>query len=147
MLSQLLQQSTGLPGNDDQQLARLVEQLAEKMDAGLPRAADGFIPIINSSSAGYPRGFNDLSFPAMTAADFVGCPDLKDKQAFAIRVVGNRMTPRYRAADIAIFSPAAKVRSGDDCFVCFDDGDTTFIRVFLEKDRAGHRHHPPSTPQ
>jgi SOS-response transcriptional repressor LexA len=33
-----------------------------------------------------------------------------------------------------IFSPAARVRSGDDCFVCLKDGDTAFRRIFFEND-------------
>ena len=31
-----------------------------------------------------------------------------------------------------IFSPAAAPRDGDDCFVRFADGQTTFKRVFFE---------------
>jgi repressor LexA len=137
ILSQLLQRSTGTPGTDDQQFARLIEQLAEKMESKLPAAVGNLIPIVNAPSAGYPRGFNNLSFPATVAAGFVGCPDLTDKEAFAIRVVGDRMTPKYRAGDIVIFSPAVKVHNGDDCFICFDDGDTAFKRIFMEKDDDG----------
>src|SRR5450755_3490369 len=47
ILSQLLQKSTGTPGTDDQQFARLIEQLTEKMDSSLPRATASLIPIIN----------------------------------------------------------------------------------------------------
>ena len=36
-----------------------------------------------------------------------------------------------------IFSPAAGPRSGDDCFVRFGDGHTTFKRVFFENDPVG----------
>ena len=33
--------------------------------------------------------------------------------------------------------PAAGTKNGDDCFVRFDDGHTTFKRVFFEKDEHG----------
>jgi SOS-response transcriptional repressor LexA len=47
------------------------------------------------------------------------------------------MTPKYRQDDIVIFSPAATPKSGDDCFVRFADGHTTFKRVFFENDAKG----------
>jgi SOS-response transcriptional repressor LexA len=47
------------------------------------------------------------------------------------------MTPKFREGDIVIFSPAANPKSGDDCFVRFDDGHTTFKRVFFESNGTG----------
>jgi SOS-response transcriptional repressor LexA len=47
------------------------------------------------------------------------------------------MTPKYKEGDIVIFSPAAGPRDGDDCFVRFDDGNTTFKRIFFESADAG----------
>jgi SOS-response transcriptional repressor LexA len=47
------------------------------------------------------------------------------------------MVPKYREGDIVIFSPAAAPRNGDDCFVRFEDGQTTFKRVFFESDESG----------
>jgi SOS-response transcriptional repressor LexA len=60
-----------------------------------------------------------------------------DKDAFAARVYGDSMTPKYREGDIVIFSPAAQPKNGDDCFERFDDGVTTFKRVFFEADEKG----------
>jgi phage repressor protein C with HTH and peptisase S24 domain len=134
MLAQLLQKSTGLPISDDQQVTRLVEQLTDGAEKLLPGSDDTRIPIINTASAGYPRGFNDLSFSRSIAVGFITLPDVNDKDAFAVRVAGDHMTPRYQPGDTVIFSPAARVRSGDDCFVCFKDGDTAFKRIFFEKD-------------
>jgi repressor LexA len=67
----------------------------------------------------------------------VGCPEVNDKDAFAARVHGESMMPKYRPGDIVIFSPAADPREGDDCFVRFDDGQTTFKRVFFEEGADG----------
>ncbi len=95
------------------------------------------VPVINRVSAGYPKDFTDLSYPKGIADEYVGCPDVQDKDAFAARVHGDSMTPKYRAGDIVIFSPAAPARSGDDCFVRFEDNHTTFKRVFFESDDKG----------
>ena len=70
-----------------------------------------------------------------TSADqYVACPQICDKDAFAARVQGDSMTPKYSEGDIVIFSPSLPARNGDDCFVRFADGQTTFKRIFFEAD-------------
>lgn len=98
-----------------------------KISAGRP------IPVINKVSAGYPSDFDDLDYPVGIADDYVRCPDIHDANAFAVRVVGDSMEPKFREGDIVIFSPAVEVRSGDDCFVRFSSPhESTFKRVFFE---------------
>lgn len=105
--------------------------LAESEKASL--AAGRLIPVINKVTAGYPAEFNDLDYPAGVADDYVRCPDLHDTNAFAVRVVGDSMEPKFREGDIVVFSPAAEVHSGDDCFIRFAmPHETTFKRVFFE---------------
>jgi repressor LexA len=95
------------------------------------------IPIINKVAAGYPTDFNDLDYPVGIADDYIRCPDVHDPNAFAVRVVGDSMEPRFHEGDIIIFSPKVEVRSGDDCFVRFaTPHETTFKRVFFEKDNV-----------
>lgn len=94
-----------------------------------------WIPVINRVAAGYPVDFDDMGYPVGFADDYVRCPDLKDPNAFAVRVVGDSMEPRYFEGDIIVFSPAAEVQSGDDCFVRFQHPhETTFKRLFFEED-------------
>jgi len=100
----------------------------------LGKAMGNAVPVINQPAGGYPRDFSDLSYPARVADQHVACPDLADEQAFAARVQDESMTPKYRQGDIVIFSPALTPRSGDDCFVRFADGQTTFQRIFFESD-------------
>jgi repressor LexA len=112
-----------------------------KAAADRPEKAGGLrnIPIINKVAAGYPQEFTDLGYPVGVADDYVSVPtDLSDPNAFAVRVVGDSMEPKYHEGDIVILSPAAGVRSGDDCFVRFGltggprDGEVTFKRVFFD---------------
>jgi repressor LexA len=106
-----------------------IEQAKASVAAGL------LVPIINKVSAGYPAEFNDLDYPAGIADDYVRCPDLHDTNAFAVRVVGDSMEPKFREGDIVIFSPAVEVHSGNDCFIRFAmPHETTFKRVFFEPD-------------
>ena len=93
------------------------------------------IPIINSVAAGYPYHFTDLDYPPSVADEYVRCPDVHDPQAFAARVVGDSMAPKYNEGDLVIFAPNAAPRNGDDCFVRFaDDESTTFKRFCLRPD-------------
>jgi len=118
---------------------RLSELLAESnldiQQAEVSLAAGRLVPIINKVTAGYPTDFDDLNYPAGVADDYVRCPDLHDPNAFAVRVVGDSMEPKFQEGDIVIFSPVAEVHNGDDCFVRFAmPHETTFKRVFFEAD-------------
>ncbi len=97
------------------------------------RPPGNWIPIINKVAAGYPSDFDDLGYPVGFADDYVLAPDLNDPNAFAVRVVGDSMEPEFRQGDIVIFSPAAPVQSGYDCFIRFQNPyEATFKRVFFD---------------
>ena len=98
-------------------------------------SAGRLVPVINKVTAGYPSDFNDLNYPVGVADDYVRCPDLHDSNAFAVRVVGDSMEPKFCEGDIVIFSPMAEVENGNDCFIRFAmSHETTFKRVFFEPD-------------
>jgi repressor LexA len=97
--------------------------------------AGKLVPVINDIMAGYPVDFDDKGYPPGGADDYVRCPDLHDPNSFAVRVVGDSMEPKYLEGDIIIFSPAADVNNGDDCFVRMTDPhETTFKQVFFEEE-------------
>jgi phage repressor protein C with HTH and peptisase S24 domain/DNA-binding Xre family transcriptional regulator len=117
----------------------LLHHLARADDREQEAVALRAVPIINKVAAGYPREFTDLGYPVGIADDYVSVPaEMADPNAFAVRVVGDSMEPRYREGDVVIFSPAAPVHSGDDCFVRFAPGsgpaedESTFKRVFFD---------------
>jgi len=113
----------------------LVENQLDGEKGGLTISAGRLVPVINKVAAGYPSDFNDLDYPVGVADDYVRCPDLHDINAFAVRVVGDSMEPKFCEGDIVIFSPSAEVHNGDDCFVRFAmPHETTFKRVFFEPD-------------
>ncbi len=97
------------------------------------------IPVINKVAAGYPVEFTDLGYPVGVADEYVSGPaELEDPNAFGVRVVGDSMEPKYHEGDVVIFSPAAEVKSGDDCFVRYslgarpNDSEAAFKRVFFD---------------
>ena len=119
----------------------LLHHLAEwgASRAGPDRQRVRPIPVINKVAAGYPTDFTDLGYPVGIADEYIAGPaELSDPNAFAVRVVGDSMEPRYHEGDVVIFSPAAAVDTGADCFVRFatasrpNDGESTFKRVFFD---------------
>lgn len=125
---------------DDAYLNGVLQQLVDRSAGNVETIATTTqaVPVINKVSAGYPRDFTDLSYPPRVADDYVGCPDVQDRDAFAARVHGDSMRPKYQEGDIVIFSPSAGPTNGDDCFVRFTSGQTTFKRVFFESDKEGN---------
>ena len=122
---------------DDAYLNGVLHDLVEKSAGNVEHVTTNAVPVINRVSAGYPKDFTDLAYPKGVADEYVSCPDVNDKDAFAARVHGDSMWPKYREGDIVIFSPTAPHKNGDDCFVRFEDGHTTFKRVFFESDDGG----------
>lgn len=99
--------------------------------------AGRLVPVINKVPAGYPAEFDDMGYTVGFADDYVRCPDIHDPNAFAVRVVGDSMQPKFIEGDIVIFSPKADVQNGDDCFIRLTmPHETTFKRIFFESDET-----------
>ena len=102
-----------------------------------------WVPVINKVPAGYPADFDDLGYPTGIADDYVRCPDIHDPNAFAVRVVGDSMEPKFSEGHIVVFSPAADVQDGDDCFIRLKSPhETTFKRFFSEANQKKVRLQP-----
>jgi transcriptional regulator with XRE-family HTH domain len=121
----------------DHLLETMLKDLARRAGDKPEQSGVNQIPVINRARGGYPKRCADPSSFRAIATEFVVCPDVRDPNAFALRVRGDRMAPVYCEGEIIIFSSAAKARSGDDCFVCMRNGDTDFARVFFDVDAAG----------
>jgi phage repressor protein C with HTH and peptisase S24 domain/DNA-binding XRE family transcriptional regulator len=127
-----------LPAEDEAEGGPAKATSPGRGNVGKARPLRGRVPIINRVTAGYPAEFTDLGYPAGVADDYIGAPPgLEDANAFAVRVVGDSMAPRYREGDIVLFSPAMAVQSGDDCYVrfapeCREAQGATFKRVYFD---------------
>lgn len=121
------------------ELRRLVESLDPSMPRGVEMVAlPREVPVVNKVTAGYPKEFTDLGYPARVSDEYVRVPDLDDADAFGARVVGDSMEPEYRQGDVVVFSPRAPVSSGMDCFVRLEpDHESTFKRVYFERGGSG----------
>ncbi|MFP4144836.1 MAG: helix-turn-helix domain-containing protein [Phycisphaeraceae bacterium] len=159
-LAQWLKQSTSRRAGGGKNLDKLYRsgQLSKRINSALgepetsaarPMSAPGLggVPLINKVTAGYPHDFTDLAYPARVADEYVPAPGLGDPDAFAATVCGESMQPEYSEGDIVIFSPAANVSDGCDCFVRLEpDHETTFKRVFFDE-KTGDIRLQPLNPQ
>jgi repressor LexA len=128
VLKTLLEKANAEPDDDIETLIDTLETDSNVDLLGVSRP----VPVINKVAAGYPQQFTDLDYPASIAEEYIRCPDLADPQAFAARIVGDSMEPEFCEGDIVVFSPNTEPRDGVDCFVRFDDGETTFKRVYQD---------------
>jgi repressor LexA len=81
---------------DDAYLSGVLQEMVEQSAGNVEHVSTNAAPVINRVSAGYPKDFTDLNYPKGVADEYVACPDLNDPQAFAARVHGDSMTPKYR---------------------------------------------------
>lgn len=124
-------------------LSGALQSLAEERGGNamlLEAGGMGQIPLINKVSAGYPKDFTDLDYPARIADEYIPSPNTGDPHLFAARVHGQSMQPKYQDGDIVVFSPSTDPKSGDDCFVRLDTGQTTFKQVHFETTPDGKDH-------
>lgn len=123
-----------LINSNDQTAEQIISQGFIDLPETKPLNSSKLIPVINKVTAGYPADFDDLDYPVGIANDYVRCPDIHDPNAFAVRVLGDSMEPKFFERDIVIFSPNTPVNNGDDCFIRFENPhETTFKRVFFEE--------------
>jgi repressor LexA len=85
------------------------------------------LPLISS----VPAGKVATMFHPDYAEQYVTVDDVKDPQAFALRVKGSSMAPRIEDGDIVVVSPQAEAHNGDICVVRVA-GEDTLKKVKME---------------
>ena len=100
------------------------------------------VPLINRVAAGKASEFTDLSYPTGVADQYVQVPDFPEAPAataFALRVLGDSMSPDYREGEVLVVGPGDP-RDGDDCVIRLAENEnfaTTFKRIFFVRDDQG----------
>ncbi len=84
------------------------------------------IPMLSSVPGGRPN----LIFHPDHIEKYITVDDVKDANAFALKVDGNSMSPRIENGDVIIVSPKREVRNGDICVIRVNDEDTLKKVIF-----------------
>jgi phage repressor protein C with HTH and peptisase S24 domain len=98
----------------DATLAQFVDHVANGSDE---EAYVHRIPIVGLPQAGSEGFFDEQGFPKGNSWDQIAFPDIHDRNAYALEIIGSAMEPVYREGDIVVISPAADIRRGDRVIV------------------------------
>lgn len=79
------------------------------------------LPIVGEVQGGPDGYLLELAYPVGHGDGAVDWPT-RDPNAYALRVRGDSMHPRYRAGEFVIVEPAIEPSPGDDVVVCCTDG-------------------------
>jgi len=94
------------------------------------------IPLLGYAEAGKKGYFDDAGYPVGRGWDEIQFPDMgqfsKDEHIYALEISGNSMEPLYRAGDIIILSPNARLRRGDRVVVKTEGGEV-MAKEFIRK--------------
>jgi len=123
------------PNTDAAGLYTLLQKIGESSPK--EKLVANAVPLLSLAADSLTKEDRDVPTVARQSVERMTCPDITDTNAFAARVHGDQMLPHYADGDIVIFSPASTPKSGDDCFVRFKTGKTTFKRVFFENSSDG----------
>lgn len=129
-------------GNLDRAYASgALQEMVEEHAGNIAPVEMRFVPVVNKVSAGYPKDFTDMGYPARVADTYVPVGGemarASEGNMFAARVWGDSMEPAYKAGDVVVFSGDADPASGQDCFVRLASGQTTFKRAYFERNAEG----------
>jgi hypothetical protein len=94
-------------------------------------------PVINRVSAGYPKDFTDMGYPKGVATSTSARRAWRTRRLRRPRARGQHVAEVPRGRHRHLLAHPRRRRAATDCFVRFEDGHTTFKRVFFEKDEAG----------
>lgn len=111
--------------SDTQSASKSAESNAE--DGPMVRPSR-LVPVVGEVKAG-PGGYlEELEYPVGHGDGYVPSP-VADESAYAVRVRGDSMSPRYRPGEFVILAPSISAQSGDDVVAIFEDG-RKMLKVF-----------------
>ncbi|WP_288094405.1 S24 family peptidase [Thiomonas sp.] len=79
------------------------------------------VPVVGWVKGGSDGYFDEMQYPAGYGEEFIYHP-IRDVDAYAVRVKGDSMQPRYRSGEFIIVEPSAEAQPGDDVVVICKDG-------------------------
>ncbi len=116
-------------------LSRALSTTADYLLSGSPLRPDR-IPLLSRIPGGDPVCWEDGSYPAGFAADYIDRGEVSDPNAFALIVDGDSMSPRINSGDIVVVSPGTSVDNRSIAAVSVNGDERTLKRViFLPEDR------------
>lgn len=92
------------------------------------------LPVVGEVKAGTEGYLEELQYPVGHGEGYVEYWT-SDKHAYALRVRGDSMHPRYRAGEFIIVSPSIEAQPGSDVVICMNDGQKMLKTLSWVRDR------------
>src|SRR5262245_8081616 len=108
-----------------------MEVFVELIDDNTRPGAHG-MPMIDFAQAATNSHFDDTGHPVGKEWHELAFPAIADDSAYALRIVGDSMSPLYRDGTVIVISPSATVRKDDRVLVKTKDGEIT-VREFKRR--------------
>ena len=93
-----------------------------------PKGLSPTIPVVGMAQAGKGGFFDDQGYPVGEGFDTISRQDVRDPNAYAVKVEGDSMRPRYDPGDIVVASPMRVIRNGDYVVARLVDGQVMVKR-------------------
>ncbi|HCE1635766.1 TPA: helix-turn-helix transcriptional regulator [Vibrio parahaemolyticus] len=108
-------------------------RIAEKLDVSLEwlyyggeivgeAPTSNRIPIVGNTQAGPNKEWFDLGFPVGFSDEYVDFP-ARGKHVYALKVIGDSMTPRILEGEAVLVDPESEPATGEEVVVKIKDGD------------------------
>lgn len=108
--------------------ARVAEQLGAY---GVP--PPGRVPVVGTAQLGDDGYWTELGHPAGVGNGYLDVPS-NDRNAYAVRVVGDSMHPRIRSGEYVLCEPNHPYAPGDEVLVVTTDGRSMVKELLYERD-------------
>jgi len=95
------------------------------------------VPVVGMASLGDNGFWADVEYPVGHGDGFVDVPT-KDKDAYALRCIGDSMRPRIKDREFVVIEPNHEIEPGDEVLVKAKDG-RVMVKEFMYQ-RAGRVH-------
>lgn len=127
-------------GLDAEELSAAWEE-DNRVDFGFNVPAPGiinrWIPVVGKTNCGDPGDWTDSNYAAGVADEYIA-ESVSGENVFALRVVGDSMSPYYIENDIVVCDPSREVHNGNHVVACVGgektckifqrDGEMVFLR-------------------
>lgn len=100
------------------------------------RASIG-IPVVGSAKLGDDGHFVDLEYPVGHGDGYINLPS-DDTNAYAVRCVGDSMTPRIQDGEFVVVEPNHAIVNGDEVLVKATDGRVMVKKFLYRRDGKVH---------
>ena len=109
------------------------ESFAPEFDDGVAIKAIKKIPVVGEVKGGDDGFLEETQYPVGSGEGHVEYPT-SDPNAYAVRVRGDSMHPRYRAGEFVIVEPNIEAQEGDDVVVICTDGRKLLKQLNWKRD-------------